>query len=529
MDLSQAGDWSGAYHLTVRLAQHTSNVQLVEYFWSHTVNIEKVIPTTAILTEPGEDGLYRIPLTKVQSRVGNCLVIRVAYTESKQDDRGLITAKHLTGMYTNSKGHEVRMVSILARAPFAWVKPHVPSLVIANPFFGDTVDGHRPESIVSRIYSAVDMEFRNLLFHVTGEDKDKYIAELVRDTLSRLAAPLAFKVVYEQSRLTLEHLRRETSQGADGTSFIEPERDLWGTSVLWILSSDITPVACTTVNQHDLWPMRAASESAKRSALGWVEVELTRTGLAISKRVSQAVTREVIDAPYWAVILTALCCGALDRWCSATEKLLGSLKVDAKQYGRVKELCQRCGHSYRDMPIACPEEPKRVLIDKVLFGDLCTSLCARKMDTRTQEPKDQDDALITSAPTPRASRRNGKTSTTATGVQQKKEDQRRKSKSNSRRTKKTIQPSAADMAATRQQHTGHTTASETSATATSKHTRARKDRKDRTSRRGTSQTQAGGCGKNGTETTHTDEQEASSRGNTESGNCTGKAGKPYKS
>lgn len=388
MDPSQVGDWSGAYHLTVRLAQHTSNVQLVEYFWSHTVNIEKVIPTAVILTEPGEDGLYRIPLTKAQSRVGNCLIIRVAYAESsKQDDRGLVTAKHLTGMYTNSKGHEVRTVSILARAPFAWVKPHVPSHVIANPFFGDAIDGHRPESIVSRIYSAVDMEFRNLLFHVTGEDKDMCIAGLVRDTLSRLAAPLAFKVVYEQSRLTLEHLRRETSRGADGASFIEPDRDLWGTSVLWTLSSDTTPVACTTVNQHDLRPMRAARQSAKRSALAWVEVELTRTGLAISKRVSQAVTREVIDAPYWAVILTALCCGALDGWCSATEKLLGSLKVDAKQYGRVKELCQRCGHDYRDMPIACPAEPKRVLavtqIDKVLFGDLCTSLCARVFPTRS--------------------------------------------------------------------------------------------------------------------------------------------------
>lgn len=189
MDLDQGGDWSTVYHVSVRLAELVSDVRHVEYFWSHVVEIEKAMPTAVVLTKSGADGLYRIPLTKAQSREGNWLVIRVSYTDNRADDYGLITAKHFTETYTNPKGHPVTRGSMLARPPFAWVKPHVPAHVNVCQFSGDAVDGHRPESIVSRVYSTVDVQFRNMLFHVTAPDKDVYIEALVRDTLSRLAAP----------------------------------------------------------------------------------------------------------------------------------------------------------------------------------------------------------------------------------------------------------------------------------------------------------------------------------------------------
>lgn len=383
MDLNQASDWRQVYHLTVLLAQHVSNVHRLEYFWSHMFDIEKAIPTTVSLSEPGLDGVYRIPLTLAQSRARNWLVIRVVYA-TKEDDYSLVTAKHLSETHINPKGHEVKKVSILARAPFAWVKVHVHTDVF--PFCGDVVDGYQPESIVSRIYSTMDRQFRTVLFRVANADVDMelHIAELVSDTLSRLAALLAFKAVYEQSRLTLERLRCGNRQDIDFIS--KPEDRLWGTSVLWTLSSDLTRLTRETVNQHTLWPRRKDGQFRT----GWLQVELTHTGLSITKCVSESTcTQEALSTPYWAVILTALCCGALDRWCSVTQRLLESLKVDTERRSGYRfsdlDVCQRCGYAYRNPPTVCPKDPERVSavaqIDKLLYGNLCTSLCARVSDS----------------------------------------------------------------------------------------------------------------------------------------------------
>lgn len=392
MDLDQGGDWSGVYHLSVRLAELVSNVRHVEYFWSHVVDIEKAMPSAVILTKSGADGLYRIPLTTIRSRAGNWLIIGVSYIDDRAD-YGLITAKHFTDTYTSPKGHHVTRVSMsLARPPFAWVKPHVPSHVSVCQFTGDTVDGHRPESLVSRVYSTMDAQFRNMLFHVTAADKDVYIETLVRDTLSRLAAPLAFKVVYEQSRLTRELLRGDTGH-------VPVESDLWGTCVLWTLCDELTKLTLRAFTRHKVRPECAADCYDVQSAAGWLEVELTGEGLALSRRVtrtSDRVTLDLVDVPYWAVVLTAFCCGALDMWRRAMRKLSDELKIDsAKRRTHGRALCQRCGSYYRNAPIICPTEPARVLavsqIDKILFGDLCTTLCARVFSARSHKHGDSPD------------------------------------------------------------------------------------------------------------------------------------------
>lgn len=385
MDLDQQGDWSRVHHVSLRLAE--TNVRHVQYFWSHAVDIEKAMPATVVLTNSGVDGLYRIPLTKVQCRAGNWLIIGVSYTDNRVD-YGLLTAKHFTDTYTNPNGHQVTRVSmLLARPPFAWVKPHVPSHVGICQFTGDDVDGHRPESLVSRVYSSVDAQFRNMLFHVTTLDKDVYIEAIVRDTLSRLSAPLAFKALYEQSRLTQERLRLDTGHSDPG--------DLWGTAVLWTMCDEPTESTLKAFTRHKPQPQCVASRYVQSGA-GWLEVTLTCEGIVLTKRAtrhSDRVTREFVNVPYWAVILTALCCGALDVWRGSMCKLLDGLKVDLAQLPTdTRASCQRCGFNYRNVPRFCPSEPLRVLavrqIDKILFGDLCTTLCAKVFPVRSLDHAD---------------------------------------------------------------------------------------------------------------------------------------------
>lgn len=366
MDLNQQGDWSRVHHVSLLLSE--PNVRHVEYFWSHVVDIEKAMPATVVLTNSGGDGLYRIPLTKVQCRAGNWLIIGVSYTDNRVE-YGLLTAKHFTDTYTNPNGHPVTRVSmLLARPPFAWVKPHVPSHIGICQFTGDDMDGHRPDLLVSKVYSSVDAQFRNMLFHVTTLDKDVYIEAIVRDALSRLSAPLAFKALYEQSRLTQERLRLNTGHS-------DPGDLLWGTTVLWTMCDEPTE---STLIAFD----RESRPQCVQSGAGWLEVTLTCEGVLTKRAKRNRVTREFITVPYWAVILTALCCGALDVWRGSLCKMLAALKVDLVQLPTdTKASCQRCGFNYRTAPRFCPSDPLRVLavrqIDKILFGDLCTTLCAK--------------------------------------------------------------------------------------------------------------------------------------------------------
>lgn len=379
MELDQGGDWSQVYHLCVCLTEPASDVHRVEYFWSHVADIEKAVPSAVVLAAPGADGVYRVPLTGMRCRAGNWLIIEVCYVDGRVD-RGLVTARHFTD--TNRDGHTVTSVSMLPRPPFARVKPHVPSDESRFLFTGDTVDGHRPEALVSRVYSTMDTQFRAMLFHVAATDKDQYIETLVRDTLARLAAPLAYKALYEQNRLAREIIRGDTGRA--------PESDLWGTCVLWTLCDELTTLTGRCFSRHETLPDCASERCGIQSAAGWLEVKLTSEGLVLSRRVTRAsapVTLDPVDVPYWAVILTAFCCGALAVWRQAMRALSDELAIDSKKRRTDgAERCQRCGSYYYNAPIVCPEEPARVLavsqIDKILLGHLCTTLCARVFPAR---------------------------------------------------------------------------------------------------------------------------------------------------
>lgn len=106
-------------------------------------------------------------------------------------------------------------------------------------------------------------------------------------------------------------------------------------------------------------------------------------GSEVTRCLGGTSTKDVIQAPYWAVILTALCCGALDHWLRELDKLSMVLRVDTHLLSSDREkdeLCQRCGYAYRASPLVCEPDPKRVSdvlqIDKLLLGGICTTLCA---------------------------------------------------------------------------------------------------------------------------------------------------------
>ncbi|KAJ7984119.1 hypothetical protein DPEC_G00364030 [Dallia pectoralis] len=378
MEPHQRGDWSSTRHMTVRF-DDVDTINRVEYTWVQMFDIEKRMPMSATLTEPGLDGNFRIPVKSSVTQSALYIVLRAVYLHGS-DSYGLVTAKHFSDTYTDTKGHKVKRISVLARAPLAWVKMNTSrDTEPATCYFtGDTIYGCQPEMFVSRIHASIDRyvhsAFMFTLFTQNSTERDSRLSQLVSETLSILGAPLAFKVLHEQSRLTLELWQGRG--GSDSLTLADPQNALWGTCVLWQTDSDQVTLTRATVNQQTDPLHRPCSAH-------WLRVRLTYTGLEVTRSSAGTYTKDFIRAPYWAVVLTALCCGALTFWTRELDKLCAALRVDdclLSSEREKDELCQRCGYPYRASPVACEPEPKRVSavlqIDKLLLGSICTTLCA---------------------------------------------------------------------------------------------------------------------------------------------------------
>lgn len=344
--------------------------------------MEKNIPVSVTLTGPGPDGLFRIPVVDSDAIPSRRYTVLRVVDKHGRESYGLVTAKHLSDTYTDARGHKVKRISVLPSAPLAWVKMSAPAGASAQgttyPFAGDSVSGHQPEMLVSRIYSVMNRYVHNTLISpLRTQDSaqgDTLASELVSDTLATLGAPLAFKALHEQSRLTWERSRSSEDTGL--VTVPDPRHALWGTCVLWQLDPELGSVSRRTVN-------RDADMSPDRDSRDWLRVRLAFAGLEVT-RCSGGTTAECfVEAPYWSVVLTALCCGALGRWSRALDKLSAVLRIDAHLLSSDRdrdELCQRCGYTYGESPAVCEPEPKRVLgvlqIDKLILGGCCTTLCA---------------------------------------------------------------------------------------------------------------------------------------------------------
>lgn len=363
-------------HISI-LFEDLSSVNYLEYTWVHQHDIEKRIPVSVTLKESDADGLFRIQV-KSTVRTHIYLLLRTVY-KSGEYSYGLLTAKHFSDTYTDVKGHKVKKMCVLACAPLAWVKliSNSASGMKTLTYTGDTVHGYQPEMIISKIYSDLK-HYIDTTFVVTRDTEDSARTQeiIMLTTLSALGAPLAFKVLHEQSRLTLERIRM---QGYNKSLAVpDSECAVWGTCVMWQQAGqDLQSLSRKILNQDtELSPVPAAR---------WLSIRLIYEGLEVT-RSSQGVSsiKHVISAPYWAVVLSALCCGALQSWSQDLQQLALALRVDAEHLcsGNLQEntLCQRCGFSYRISPLLCENEPKRVAavlqIDKVLVGRICTTLCA---------------------------------------------------------------------------------------------------------------------------------------------------------
>ncbi|KAK2821890.1 hypothetical protein Q5P01_021955 [Channa striata] len=90
-----------------------------------------------------------------------------------------------------------------------------------------------------------------------------------------------------------------------------------------------------------------------------------------------------VQAPYWAVVLAAQCCGALTRWSHELDSISRGLRaIDSPTDDDAEDrICQRCGFAYRADPSVCEPTARRTRavsqIDELLLGGICTSLCAK--------------------------------------------------------------------------------------------------------------------------------------------------------
>lgn len=355
------------------------NVNLLEYTWVQLYDIEKRIPVTVTLTELNTQGVFCIPVESALSIHACFLILRAVY-KSGGDGFGLLTAKHFSDTYTDARGHKVRKFSVLASAPLAWVRMTWTSKMCrkALAYMGDTIYGHQPEMIMSNIYSDlrhfIDTTFVSTLDTVEG-DTLYTREEIMCTTLSAIGAPLAFKALHEQSRLTLERVK--TQGYSESFAVPEPEFAVWGSCVMWQLAQDQQSLSCKIVNQD-------RELSPEPTSVRWLCVRLIHQGLQVTRSsLGVSSIKHVIKTPYWAIVLSALCCGALERWSQALEQLFHALRVDPKHLcssdTKSSELCQRCGFAYQISPLLCDPEPRRVAavlqIDKVLLGRICTTLC----------------------------------------------------------------------------------------------------------------------------------------------------------
>ena len=380
MEPCQRGDWSATRHMTIRF-DNVDDIARLEYTWVQMFDIEKRIPLSVMLTDPGFDGIFRIPVDS-DFLPNTCYILLKAVYAHSGDDYGLLTAKHFSNTHIDIRGHKVKRISVLARAPLAWVKMITPSDTVVHyktyTFTGDTVSGHQPEMLVSRIYASMNRHVHTVLAatlrSLDSAERDTLASKLVSETLSTLGAPLAFKVLHEQSRLTLERLHSHSEQGV--LAIPDPQCALWGTCVLWQQDSDMSSLSRQSVNHNThLLPVPSSPQ--------WLRVRLTWMNLEVTRCLGEKIIKDVIHAPYEAVILTALCCGSLDRWCQELGKLNTALRVDQHLLSRDRhkaELCQRCGYAYQISPAVCEPEPRRVpavsQIDRLLLGGICTTLCA---------------------------------------------------------------------------------------------------------------------------------------------------------
>ena len=303
-----------------------------------------------------EHGLARIDLNKGFSPFTHCLVL-VVTGPSGNSFHGLISGKHfLMPFIEESEGHAVWNICGLPMPPIAWVRPSdVPwgDGFEQGTFMGKVLE-HEVKNILKCVYASLRLA---VCYMPAGPEVNTAMVQ----AMAALAAPLAFKALYEQGSFPTLAGKQSLSQPWGNSFFLHRNKD--------------GGLSCTAISQL----LDKAYEPTNKDIL--MHIRLVINGLQLSRYKGNAgrfkVHIEEIEAHYWAICLAALCCDAARIWSRLLKELHSSIKASRSLEGQ----CQRCGFSYtRDPRVACPKDPLRVpgvkQIDRVLLGITCTTLCA---------------------------------------------------------------------------------------------------------------------------------------------------------
>lgn len=214
------------------------------------------------------------------------------------------------------------------------------------------------------------------MYYCDKSDGEALVTHMLRDTLAAMSMPLAAKVLYFQSLLT-QRLTFGSVRDAAST-----RNQVWGTRVLWQHRPRTPYRSCSVGDRTDLDGQSCDVPDSSGSNCNWILVRLKETGLKIHRGFQSTPIMFVdeVHAPYWAIVLSAIYCGAHDLWFRHLKHVLATLKVSAasRDFEPVRsELCQRCGHTYETNP--CHTKTVRTSavdqIDRILCGRACTALC----------------------------------------------------------------------------------------------------------------------------------------------------------
>ncbi|KAK2811913.1 hypothetical protein Q5P01_000135 [Channa striata] len=244
-----------------------------------------------------------------------CLVFRAIY-ESGGQAFGLLTAKHFRPAVPGTRGRAVKRISILASAPLAWVELECVQSDRGTEggrdapgewWRRDREAEEEAERLVFSIYTNLNRyAYCTVTASGSGDlaEGESLAAELTGETLAALGAPLAFKALHEQSRLTLERTRSREEGSArgedDGPSTIpDPTRAAWGTCVLWQRRDNAARPFCFTSNDSTELPAprRTAGCAWPSEAIGLhgaatVSTTAGRRGQRRRKKRARVVRRE---------------------------------------------------------------------------------------------------------------------------------------------------------------------------------------------------------------------------------------------
>ena len=336
--------------------EFVKDIDSFQYLWVDMCDIRLTCPSPVTLTNRSGNVFY-IPVSSTKLFVSETYLI-LCCTQNREDAYALLTRKEFSNTFTDHRGHKLKVIGSLAQPPLAWVK-------VLNPaaYVHDTTCAHEQETAVSALCHTLYYNIYTLL----SDHNQTWPG--VQSVLSRIAAPLAYKALYEQARFTVRS--KNSAACNDGVAY-ELGKKQWGASVMCIVDSQ-GAVSYTPFDQETDCPDMVRVQDSDL----WLRITVTYTGLEITVHNRSLLSTAAVKTSYDTIVLAALCRGAYNVWNNRIGELSSAISVTLRSRQGV---CQRCGYSFSVPPQVCDPVAKRVpavvQLDRILLGELCTTLCS---------------------------------------------------------------------------------------------------------------------------------------------------------